>query len=238
MLQRTPVMIALSGVLGLGGAWTLGQFLGQPQPTEPVDVTMVVVVSEDIAAWEELSSEQLKTIPVPGNLLPELALTDVQPLVGQYAQVNLFAGEILLAGRISPQIPSALLANRLETGMRAMTVRINDVSGVAGFVQPGSRVDVIANERSTSRLLLTNREVLAIDQATTMENNEPVIARTATLAITPSEATQLAGAIDDAALFLALRNPDEPTVKPKPRPVPAGLILQRGVQGLWVPVNQ
>ncbi|WP_422460595.1 Flp pilus assembly protein CpaB [Endozoicomonas sp. ALB115] len=240
MMQRTSVMIALSAVLGLGGAWTLGQLLGQPQP-QPVasaDTTQVVVITEDIAAWEALTAEHLKTVQIPTELLPKQALTKAGPAAGQYAQVDLFAGEILLAGRISPKIPSALLANRLETGMRAMTVRINDVSGVAGFVQPGSRVEVIANERNKTSLLLTNREVLAIDQATTIDNDEPVIARTATLAVTPGEATKLAGAIDDAALFLALRNPEEPSPKPVYRPAPAGLILQKGMEGQWIRVNQ
>ncbi len=241
MLQRTPMMIALSAVMGLGGAWLLGQWLGSAQPVEreaEETEVMAIVVTEDIEAWEAITATLLKQVPVPASLLPQKAAIEVAPLAGQYAQVDLFAGEILLTDRVSAQVPSALLANRLQTGMRAMTVRINDVSGVAGFVQPGSRVDVIANERNSSRLLLANREVLAIDQATTIEDDKPVVASTATLSVTPSEATQLAGAINGAALFLALRNPDEVDPKPEPKPVPAGLILQRGVEGQWIRVNQ
>lgn len=238
ILQRTPMMIALSAVLGLGGAWMIGEWLGTAPATVEENSVLAVVVSEDTPAWQAISIDQLSLVSVPEQLVPEDFIEALEPLIGQYAQVDLFAGEILLSSRVSPQMPSAMLANRLKTGMRAMTVRINDVSGVAGFVQPGSRVDVIANERNSSRMLLSNREVLAIDQATTMQNNEPVIARTATLAVTPSEATQLAGAIDDSALFLALRNSDEPELKPAPKPAPTGLILQRGLEGRWVRVNQ
>ena len=240
ILQRTPVMIALSALMGLAGAWLIGQWLGSVPTSQTVatgDTVSVVVVTEDIPAWNLVTPDQVKTVMVPEKLVSEAAVTNSSTLSGQYAQVDLFAGEMLLSTRLTDQLPTSLLADRLEPGMRAMTVRVNDVSGVAGFVQPGSRVDIIATRRNESRLLLTDRRVLAIDQTTTMENDEPVVASTATLSVTPEEATRLAGALGGASLYLALRNPLEPAVAPTPKAVPTGLILQRGVEGSWIKVS-
>ena len=92
---------------------------------------------------------------------------------------------------------------------------------------------MLTNERNRADILLTNREVLAIDQTTTMEGDEPVVASTVTLAVTAAETKKLAGAIDDASLFLALRNPNEPTPKPQPVRAAQGVILQKGMIGRW-----
>ncbi len=240
ILQRTPVMIALSALLGLAGAWLIGQWLGSVPTAQPLDTEAgisVLVVKKDVPALTALTAEHVTMVSVPAALAPEQAMKESSAVSGHYTLVNLFAGEILLDARITSRLPTSLLADRLEPGMRAMTVRVNDVSGVAGFVQPGSRVDVIATRKNSSRVLLTDRHVLAIDQTTTMENDEPVVASTATLAVTPEQATRLAGALGGASLYLALRNPVEPAAAPTPKATPTGLILQRGVEGSWIKVS-
>lgn len=239
MMRQTTVTIAFSAVLGLAGAWALGQWLEKEQPetvtiTESIDTTPTIVVTQNVPVSTPLTAEMISLVAVPTTMLPPQSITniDTTALIGHYTQAPLYAGEILISERINAKIPSTLIESYLEAGMRAMAIPINDVTGVAGFLQPGSRVDVLANTDNRVSLLLTNREVLAVDQTTIMKDDEPVIASTVTLAVTAAETKKLANT-SNTVLFLALRNPNEPTPKPRPARAAQGIILQKGMIGRW-----
>ena len=110
--------------------------------------------------------------------------------------------------------------------MRALTVRVNDVIGVAGFLLPGNRVDVLSsrkegnNRRAVTETILRNIKVLAVDQTASTEENEPVIVRAVTLEMTPVQAETLVKARTEGEIQLTLRNPleDEPLVEEEPEP--------------------
>jgi pilus assembly protein CpaB len=111
--------------------------------------------------------------------------------------------------------------------MRALTVRVDDVIGVAGFLLPGNRVDIVAVRRppggrsAVSETLLQNVKVLAVDQTTSPDKNEPVVVRAVTLELTPKQAEQLAEATEEGKVRLTLRNPlDSVTVAAAPEPSP------------------
>jgi pilus assembly protein CpaB len=112
--------------------------------------------------------------------------------------------------------------------MRAVTVRVDDVVGVAGFLLPGNHVDVIAarkvNERATTETVLMNINVLAVDQTTSQDKNEPVVVRAVTLEMTPQEAEVLMKAREEGRIQLTLRNPADdmrPQLVATPEPAPA-----------------
>jgi pilus assembly protein CpaB len=137
--------------------------------------------------------------------------------------------------------------------MRAVSIRIDDVSGVAGFILPGDRVDVMLTRRMegagpdtnlVTDIILQNVQVLGIDQLSDQDREKPVVARTATVAVTPEDAQKLALAQQAGTLGLALRNtsavdqvPVErvvqrdlaPNAAPPPRPVRRGRPAQDGV---------
>lgn len=136
-----------------------------------------------------------------------LALTDIQP------------GDPILDSRLSPLGARASLAGRLEPGYRAYTVRMDDVTGVAGFVLPGDSVDVLLTQdkgRNTrtvnmvSEVLLTDVEVLAVDLNDNPLTEEPQLFGRATLAVTVDDATKLSVAAELGDLSLALRGTREP----------------------------
>lgn len=136
-----------------------------------------------------------------------LALTDIQP------------GDPILDSRLSPLGARASLAGRLEPGYRAYTVRMDDVTGVAGFVLPGDSVDVLLTQdkgRNTrtvnmvSEVLLTDVEVLAVDLNDNPLTEEPQLFGRATLAVTVDDATKLSVAAEMGDLSLALRGTREP----------------------------
>jgi pilus assembly protein CpaB len=111
--------------------------------------------------------------------------------------------------------------------MRALTVRVNDVIGVAGFLLPGNRVDVLSSRKDTSRravteTILRNIKVLAVDQTASTEQNEPVIVRAVTLEMTPAQAEVLVKARTEGEIQLTLRNPldQQPETEPEPEPEP------------------
>ncbi|MGW8369650.1 MAG: Flp pilus assembly protein CpaB, partial [Gammaproteobacteria bacterium] len=119
--------------------------------------------------------------------------------------------------------------SRVTEKMRAVTVRVDDVIGVAGFLLPNNRVDVLAARRDTSRravteTILRNIKVLAVDQTAATEKNEPVIVRAVTLEVKPEQAEILFKAREEGSILLTLRNPleDEPVMteaEPEEKPV-------------------
>ena len=144
-----------------------------------------------------------------------LALTDFQP------------GDPILDSRLSPLGTRASLAGRLEPGYRAYTVRMDDVRGVAGFVLPGDKVDVLftqdkgRNARTVnlvSEVLLQNVEVLAVDSNDNPLSEDPRVFARATLAVNVEDAKKLSVASGLGDLSLALRGSREPDRKPASMP--------------------
>jgi pilus assembly protein CpaB len=105
--------------------------------------------------------------------------------------------------------------------MRAVTVRVDDVIGVAGFLLPGNRVDVLAsrreqNRRATAETILREIKVLAVDQTAATEKNEPVIVRAVTLEVKPEDAETLFRAREEGSIQLTLRNPLDEEIEEEP----------------------
>ena len=113
------------------------------------------------------------------------------------------------------------LAALVNKDMRAVTIRVDDVVGVAGFLLPGNMVDVLAsrkrpNKRAVTETILRNIKVLAVDQTASAEDNEPVIVRAVTLEMLPKQAEILFRARIEGKIQLTLRNPLEPDYVPPP----------------------
>ena len=149
----------------------------------------------------------------------------VQPIV---------AGEILMRERFSEYEDGSTLAALVCEKMRAVTVRVDDVIGVAGFLLPGNRVDVLAarldtGRRATAETILRDVKVLAVDQTAASEKNEPVIVRAVTLEVNPAQAEVLVKAKEEGSIQLTLRNPldDELFVEAVAAPEPAPVVVRR-----------
>ena len=144
-------------------------------------------------------------------------------------------GEILLDGRFTAEGEGSTLATVIAQDMRAVSVRVNDVVGVAGFLLPGNHVDVVAAYRdgpdTRSETVVQNVKVLAVDQTASTDKNEPVVVRAVTLEVTPADAEKLVLAEQRGSIQLALRNPrrqrdggdaraPSPAAAPAPAPAP------------------
>ncbi len=174
----------------------------------------IVVATARLKFGAELTPDVLREIPWPAGSMPRGAFSHVVELRDQegkrFALSTIEEGEAILESRITGPGQRAQLAAVLEEGKKAVTVRVDDVAGVAGFILPGDRVDVLLMRTqdkggATSDVLLQNLKVLAIDQLIDDRSSKPSIAHTVTFEVSIEEAQRLAVAQNVGGLTLALR---------------------------------
>jgi pilus assembly protein CpaB len=178
----------------------------------------VVVATKDIPAGAALDKASLEVKQWPAVAVPKDAMTSLNVAVGRVARVPVFVGEAIVPGRLARAGTAPGLEARITPGMRAMSVRINDVAGMSGLIQPNSRVDVLlslrqgganANEE-VAKLFLENMRVLSMGSRTTRDDSgDPTPATTATLEVTPTQAERLAVAMRQGIIQLVLRGFDD-----------------------------
>jgi len=193
----------------------------------------VVVPSTNIPVGTYLSGKNLVVVDWPKKNVPEGSFSSVEELENRVAVTRLFKGRPVISAEMAAPGSGAGLVAMIEQGKRAMAIRVDEVTGVAGFILPNAVVDVIGVESqgrggSTAETILKRIKVLARSQETYPdEEGKPKIVRTVTLELEPPEAEKLALQTREGSIYLVLRNPLEeeappPEVveKPKPRRVP------------------
>jgi pilus assembly protein CpaB len=189
----------------------ISQRLGAAEHTDQIG--QVVAAAADIPVGSKLEAAHLKVIPLPREAISSDNLIELDAVIGRVAIQPLYNGEILSERRLTVHEGGSPLAAVIESGKRALTVRVNDVIGVAGFLLPGNRVDVVSSKRGTgnrktvSKTIVENLKVLAVDQTVSSDKNDPVIVRAVTLEVTPKQAEQIVKATEEGKVQLTLRNP-------------------------------
>lgn len=221
MRRSTTVSLLVALTFGLVAAFLArGLLLGvETQARRPVS-GKVVVASAPIAFGTPLAVTNLREVDWPGATPLEGTFPSVAELTkdGRRLALTPFQrNEPVLAGRITAPNQRATLSTQIEQGMRAVSVRVDEVRGVAGFVLPGDRVDLILTRGETGTLeaayadiLLQNAKVLAIDQVAGERQDKPTIARAVTLELTVDQAQKVVLAQGVGRLSLVLRQTDEP----------------------------
>lgn len=182
--------------------------------------TRIAVAARDLPGGTVLSPSEIRFVRWPKESIPAGAFGDVETIFKgaktareRVSLVTMVAGEPLLRSKISGLGARPILSSLVADGMRAVSIKIDDVSGVSGFILPGDRVDVILTRHTGSNnndlvtdLILQNIKVLGIDQLASTESDKPVVGRTATVEVTPEQAGKLVLAQQAGTLSLALRN--------------------------------
>jgi pilus assembly protein CpaB len=225
-----PVLIAI--VLGLGAALLARNWIQdriEAVEAKKLHGIPVVVAAGDIPFGERILERHLKVIAWPHDSVPAGAVADPADLVGRMSNQKIIAGEPVLRQRASAEAVGSSLAMQIDPEKRAVTVRVNDVIGVGGFLLPGNRVDVLATRmldrnRAQTRTVLQNLKVLAIDQKAGSARDRPAVVRAVTLEVDPREAERLVQATEEGSVQLVLRNPEQEEVlaeaeEAKPTPV-------------------
>jgi pilus assembly protein CpaB len=217
------VLLLVSLVLGGLTVWGLRHMsAARAQPDAKLHQTTVVVATRPIGFGEALTPEVLRVQAWPQDGQPQGSFQTIAQVTAQrrVALGPIAANEPLLATRISGPGGRAALSGVIRVGMRATTIRVNDVFGVAGFVLPGDFVDILitrddgdrnaSQENKRTDVLLRSVRVLAVDQLANQNKNDPVVAKAATIEVTPEQAQKLALAAEVGTLSLALRGAVDP----------------------------
>ncbi len=210
--KRSFAMISLSVIMGVAAAWMAKNYVQEAGQTP--ETRMVSVVAADLAIpfGTRVASRHVKLLEMPAEYVPPGSYRAIEDVVDLVTVQPIVAGEILMKARFANNEKGSTLAALVSKEMRAVTVRVDDVIGVAGFLLPGNRVDVLAsrreqNRRASAETILRDIKVLAVDQTAASEDNDPVIVRAVTLEVKPEQAETLFRAREEGSIQLTLRNP-------------------------------
>jgi len=223
-MARMRVFIVFVLAITAGGALAFGTYNYMQQlPARSVSIPTrpVVVAAADLDVGAELTREELRIIEWPANALPAGAFNDPKDVIGRGIVLPVIQNEPILPNKLGGKDAGGGLPPAIPPGLRAVSVRVNEVIGVAGYVLPGTRVDVVAtvspsgqNNDITSKVVLTNVQVLAAGTKIERDGenkNKAMPVTVVTLLVNPEEAERLTLASTEGKIQLALRNPLDKT---------------------------
>ncbi len=209
---RAVAMLVLSVVIGLVATVVAAGWVAQQGRAAS---NKVVVAAVDIDLGSRLNPQLLKTVDWPSSSLPSGAIIDPQALQDRVVKTSVMRGEPILEAKLAPVGSSGGLSAVIPEGKRAITVRVNDVIGVAGFALPGNYVDIVVNtqidneghgDKQISKIVLEHILVLAVAQEANRDETKPKVVNAVTLEVTPEQAEKLDLARSVGSLSLVLRN--------------------------------
>jgi pilus assembly protein CpaB len=217
MNRRNRTMLVLLVAVGLAALATYGVFRTiKSIPVRQVEVATkyVVVAAENMPLGTLVAKEQVKVVGWPAATPVEGSFDSVEAVVGRGLIEPLAVNEPLTERKLAPKEAGAGLSPSIPPGMRALSVKVNEVIGVAGFTVPGARVDVVVvlkdRENSMARVVVSNLQVLTagtkydIEQA---KDGKPMPSNVVTLLVSPDDAERIALAQTEGSITLVLRNP-------------------------------
>ena len=231
---RILAVLALALAAGLGLAYgTYSYMQNTPVKTMTMPTSPVVVAASDLELGAELRADDVRIVQWPANAVPQGVFSNPADVIGRGIIMPVIQNEPILPMKLASKEAGSGLPPVIPPGMRAVSVRVNEVIGVAGYVLPGTRVDVVATatptnkqEDVTSKVVLTNVRVLAagtkIDQ--NKDNGKPMPVTVVTLLVTPEESERLTLSSTEGKIQLALRNPLDQSAPATPGVRPAALL--------------
>ncbi len=222
-MRRSLLFMMLAGVAALVAALVVYSALKKRE--EEVQRAMaqsvnIVVAAHDLHIGTQLDPTAVKVARWSRDSMPPGAFTDIAAVTGKYVKTSFVENEPIVADRLFSGVKTAgMLPLLIPAGMRAMSVPVDEVSDIAGFVLPGAHVDILVSitDKSTNsepftKIVLQNVEVLAVAQEIEEAKDEPKVVKVITVLVTPEEAERLSLASHDGTLRLALRNYEDKKV--------------------------
>jgi pilus assembly protein CpaB len=207
-------LIALALVLAALVTFVVARALGLVGTGSSAAPRTTVVAATTIGAGQPIQSTHIKLVPWPADQAPEGVFDKASAVVGRVVRQTIYPGELLLEPKLAPMDARGGLSATIENGKRAISVKVNEVIGVAGFALPGSYVDVLVSAKDQanqpfSTTVLSRIKVLAAAQETQSsqaDQTKPKTVNAVTLELTPGEAEKLDLARSIGSLSLVLRN--------------------------------
>jgi len=260
----TLIALAIAVVFGIVAVILANKYLSSKVGEETVVIkeqvplTQVVIAGKDLEIGSMLSEENLAIADWPKANAPKGAFGKIEDVVGRVTVTKMVAGTPVVAAELAGEGSGVGLVAMIDPGMRAMSIRVDEVIGVGGFILPNTFVDIISVESSgksrDAKTILKRIEVMAVAQETFVEEGKAKLVKTVTLELTPKQAETLAETINKNPIHLVLRNPldieeqqktepkKEPekvakvvtkrAYKPKPKPATYDIVVIRGTKSV------
>lgn len=209
---RALLMVGISLLAGLLAILFAARWLNQQTS---IATRKVAVAATDLGVGQQIGADQIKLVDWPSGAVPAGAFADAAALQDRVSRTNMLRDEPILESKLAPKGTKGGLSAVIAEGKRAITVRVNEVVGVAGFALPGNYVDVIVNtkderqekaDQSISKIVLEKILVLAVAQEATRDDTKPKVVNAVTLEVTPEQAEAIDLARNIGQLSLVLRN--------------------------------
>ena len=217
-MRNKRFLVVLVGALmfGLIAAFMVSRYLSSAQAYEK-NLNNVVVAKVAIPLGKKIVPEELAVVQFPRNAVPDGTFESIEKVAGRVAVVNMAAREPVTDPKLAAEGTMGGLSAVIPEGYRAMTVKVDDVVGISGFIQPGTMVDVVVvidptensiNQNPVSKVVLQNIKVLANGQNIDhpKDEREANSVKAVTLLVTPEQAEKLALAATEGKLQLMMRN--------------------------------
>ncbi|WP_211470482.1 Flp pilus assembly protein CpaB [Collimonas humicola] len=206
-------LLMLAALIGLGAAVYAAGWVSRQGN---IASNKVVIAASDIELGSRINAQMLSTVDWPSGSVPAGAFKEIKDLQDRVVKVGVLRGEAILDGKLAPVGTQGGLSAVIAEGKRAMTVRVNDVVGVAGFALPGNYVDVVVNAqqdkskgeegKQISKTVLEHVLVLAVAQEAGRDDTKPKVVSAVTLELTLEDSEKLDLARSVGTLSLVLRN--------------------------------
>lgn len=215
--NRTKIMLVFALLLAVAASYMAYSWLqkraGQSIAETEIPTKTVVVATVEIPYGMTIDVAQLKSVNWPADLLPENSITNMDEIVGKVASRTIYPEDVITTKRIADHAGGSHLAALISKNKRAITIRVDDVVGVGGFLMPGNHVDVIGvrpipkTRRVETRTVMKDVVVLAVDQDISPDESKPKVVRAVTLEMLPESTLKVLKAANEGKIQLVLRNP-------------------------------
>jgi pilus assembly protein CpaB len=220
-LPRGSIFLVAAVVAGLVATFAIHRYV-IVKTTVPVAATRQVFIAvSDISPGTAISGTTVKAENRPQEMIPPNCAATMREIEGRVVKVPIFKGNFILLTNLAPEGTAAGLSGILEDGKRALTVKVDEVAGVAGFLHPGDHVDVLMDigmkvqgrQEHFSKTILHDIPILTTGQIWEQKgNSKPIVVNTVTLELTPENAEVLNLASNEGKIRLALRNRNNKTI--------------------------
>lgn len=216
--NRYSVVFVGAIIVAAAATYAVFRTVEQSRASSRIATVPVVVASQDVAEGVILDRMMLAVAQWPAPTVPPGAFTSIDSVAGRVSRVSIFSGEPLVPGRLAPVGTGPGLEIKITPGKRAMSVRVNDVSTMAGMLQPNSRVDILLTLNAATnglerqaKLFMSNMRVLSMGtQLHRGDDGRPIQTAVATLEVSPEEAEILSVAQTQGQIQLVLRGYGDP----------------------------
>jgi pilus assembly protein CpaB len=218
-LPRGTIFIVASVVAGLVATFAIHRYVSIKTNVPVAATQQVFIATADISPGTALSGAAVKAVTWPQAVVPPKSASSLRDINGRVVMVPIPQGNPILFSMLAPEGTAAGLSGILTDGKRALTVKVDEVAGVGGFIHPGDHVDVLVDlpvgdgREHLSKTILHDISVLTIGQIWQQkgDDNKPVLVNTVTLELSPHESEVLNLASNQGKIRLALRNRNNKT---------------------------